>query len=329
MVRMNRLPLFRPVLVVLLLVVMTAATEAAQPIPVIFDTDMSSDVDDVGAATILHALADSGEAKILAMGLSDKYPESALCLSAINSYFGRPDIPIGVPKGDGISTGSKYAATIASEYPRNVTSWEELPEAADVYRKTLAEAKDGSVVMISVGFTTNFATLLQSKGDDISPLSGAELIRKKVRVWVCMGGKFPSGKEWNVYRHAAASQTAIGGFTAPILFSGFEIGQPIGTGLGLKALPTTSPVRRAYELYNGLNNRSSWDQTAVLYAVRGLDGGLANMWDISEPGRCTVQADGNNGWQADPKGTHTYLIKKMSNEDVARELEKLMMHQPK
>ena len=31
-------------------------------------------------------------------------------------------------------------------------------------------------------------------------------------------------------------------------------------------------MRRAYELYNGLKNKKTWDQAAVLYAVRGLDG---------------------------------------------------------
>ncbi|HEY3369613.1 MAG TPA: hypothetical protein VGK10_02120, partial [Prolixibacteraceae bacterium] len=36
------------------------------PVPVIFDTDIAPDYDDVGALAILHAFADKGEAIILA-----------------------------------------------------------------------------------------------------------------------------------------------------------------------------------------------------------------------------------------------------------------------
>ena len=36
------------------------------PVPVIFDSDMGPDYDDVGAITLLHSFADSGYAKILA-----------------------------------------------------------------------------------------------------------------------------------------------------------------------------------------------------------------------------------------------------------------------
>ena len=36
------------------------------PVSVIFDTDMGPDYDDVGALALLHALADSGEVRILA-----------------------------------------------------------------------------------------------------------------------------------------------------------------------------------------------------------------------------------------------------------------------
>ena len=37
------------------------------PVPIIFDTDMSIDVDDVGALCALHGLVDSNEAELLAV----------------------------------------------------------------------------------------------------------------------------------------------------------------------------------------------------------------------------------------------------------------------
>src|ERR1700709_1114143 len=70
--------------------------------PVIFDTDMGPDYDDVGAITLLHAFADSGKAKILATIASTRYEGVAAVLSALNTYFKRPAIPIAVPKGNAV-----------------------------------------------------------------------------------------------------------------------------------------------------------------------------------------------------------------------------------
>ncbi|HEY2945260.1 MAG TPA: hypothetical protein VGN09_22695, partial [Vicinamibacteria bacterium] len=42
-----------------------------EPVDVVFDTDMALDVDDVGALALLHALANRGECRILAVGISE------------------------------------------------------------------------------------------------------------------------------------------------------------------------------------------------------------------------------------------------------------------
>jgi hypothetical protein len=68
-----------------------------KPLPVIFDTDMGPDYDDVGDIALLHAFADSGKATILATIASNKYEGVAAVLSVFNTWFHRPDIPIGVP----------------------------------------------------------------------------------------------------------------------------------------------------------------------------------------------------------------------------------------
>jgi len=53
---------------------------------IIFDTDIDTDCDDAGALAVLHALADNGEAEILATVVSTRYPYSAPCVEAINRY---------------------------------------------------------------------------------------------------------------------------------------------------------------------------------------------------------------------------------------------------
>jgi len=299
-----------------------------QPVRLIFDTDMMGDVDDVGTAAVLHALADQGEVKILAMGVCVKNPWSPLCLDALNTYFRRPDIPLGVVKGPAHDRASKYAQGIAEEFPHALKSAEDAPDAALVYRQVLAGQPDASVVMVSVGQLTNFRNLLKTGPDDHSNLGGTELVKRKVRVWVCMGGKIPEGREANLINDGPAAAYAIEHWPTPIVFSGWEIGQEIMTGAGLRKAPEGTPVRQAYELYNGLNDRQSWDQTAVLYAVRSLDGGLADYWDVVTEGYLHVNNDGSNAWRTTPDKDHTYLVRKMDPKKIAAVIEELMLQQP-
>jgi hypothetical protein len=302
---------------------------AKTPVRVIFDTDLGADVDDAGAVAVLHALADRGEADILAMGLSVTHRWSAPCLDAMNTYYGRPDIPIGVVKGKGVDDGCKYAESIAKEFPHDLKSPDEAADVVSLYRQVLAKQPDNSVVLVTVGFLTNVANLLNSKADEHSKLTGVELVRQKVRSWVCMGGQFPTGTEYNIKLDAVSSQRAIQSWPVAIVFSGFEIGEPIATGAGLKDTPTSNPIRRAYELYNGLSMRSSWDQTAVLYAVRGESGKVADVWDVHTKGSNEIFADGRNLWHDAPDRNHAYLVKKMPSDQVAKVIEGLMLQAPK
>ncbi|MFK5922540.1 MAG: nucleoside hydrolase [Verrucomicrobiota bacterium] len=298
------------------------------PVKVIFDTDIMGDVDDVGAVAMLHALANRAEVEILAMGVCAKGEDSARCLDVLNTYFGRPEIVIGVNKGVGFLRDSRYTRQLVEEFPHRLKSSDDAPSAAQLYRKVLAEQADGSVVMISVGQLSNLSALLKTKGDEVSVLNGRDLVKKKIRLWVCMGGKFPQGKEANIRNDAAAAVDAVKRWPTPVVFSGFEIGVKIPTGGKIKNLPKSSPVRRAYQLFNGLKTRQSWDQTAVLYGVRGLDGALQKMWD-TERGECTINSDGSNQWQPDPQGRHVILKEKMRPPKVVKVIDELMMELPK
>jgi inosine-uridine nucleoside N-ribohydrolase len=310
------------------LVLAVAPSPATRPMPLIFDTDIMGDVDDVGAVAVLHALANRGEAKILAMGVCVKNPWSPLCLDALNTYFGRPDVPLGVVRGPAHNRASKYAQAIAEEFRHALKSADDAPDAALLYRKVLAKQPDQSVVMVSVGQLTNFRNLLKTCPDQYSDLDGRELAKRKVRVWVCMGGKFPDGREANFINDGRAAAYAIAHWPTPIIFSGWEIGNEIMTGAKLKEVPSGTPVRRAYELYNGLKNRQSWDQTAVLYAVRGLNGGLADYWDVHLNGYLQVNEDGSNVWRDSPNKEHSFLAKKMPPEKIAAVIEGLMLQPP-
>jgi hypothetical protein len=325
----------------LLCLVPRTSLAAGPPVKVIFDTDMAGDVDDVGALAILHALADLGEAEILAVGISSRNEDVGPCVDAINTWYGRPDIPIGYQRGiqvgypadTGETIRSKYAAEVGKAFPHRLARSRDAPDAALLYRQVLAAQPDGSVVIVSVGFLTNLRGLLDTLPDSISSASGEELVRRKVRLWVCMGGKFPDGRfadgggEYNLRIDTRAAFRALSDWPTPAVFSGFEIGARVFTGKGLRAAPETNPARAAYLHFNGLENRESWDQTAVLYAVRGA----AGYWTESEPGLCLMHASlrsAYNEWIPTPRKAHRYLIEKMPAADVGRVIEDLMMRPP-
>ncbi len=307
------------------------AQQKAKPIPVIFDSDMGPDYDDVGAITLLHAFADSGYAKILATVASTKYEGVAAVFNVFNTYFNRRGIVIGVPKGKALELkdGQHWTDTLLLKYPHNIKKNDEVPGATDVYRKVLASQPNKSVTIITVGFLTNLAALLQSAPDKYSRLDGKELIRQKVKQLVCMAGRFPSGSEFNVDRDAAASQFVFNNWETPVLFSGFEIGWNIRTGLPLihNEAIRNSPVKDVFSICIPLSlqdsaGRMSWDESAVLVAVKGY-----KPWYRIEKGRMMVAEDGSNTWITEP-AQHSYLIEVQSPKIVGQLINTSLMHQP-
>lgn len=307
------------------------ATRPAAPVPIIFDTDMGPDYDDVGAITLLHAFADSGKAQILATIASTKYVRVGPVLSVLNTYFGRPDLPIAVPKGAAVDEGDRqhWSDTLVARYPHRVRSNDETPDAVALYRQILARQPDRSVTIVTVGFLTNLANLLRSPADQTSPLTGRQLVERKVARLVCMAGAFPKGREFNVFRDAPASTAVYGQWPTPVLLSGFEIGEKVKTGLPLvqNNRIRNSPVKDVFRISIPLDKedkagRMSWDQTAVLVAVNG-----PAPYYTTHQGRMTVQPDGSNGWDPAGKG-HQYLVEQWPVAQTTTLINKLIQHQP-
>ena len=115
----------------------------------------------------------------------------------------------------------------------------------------LAGRPDGSVTLLSVGFLTNLDALLRSGPDEASPLDGVGLVRRKVKEWACMGGRFPASVEsgeFNLATYPEATAYVLFHWPTPAMFSGFEIGVRVKTGARLirEHPPAGSPVSRAY-----------------------------------------------------------------------------------
>jgi len=305
------------------------------PVNLIFDTDFGPDYDDVGAMAIMYALADKGECNILATMASNKHQLIAPALDAMNTYFNHPNMPIGVVKGDAVDLPSwqKWDSLIAANYPHDVTTNRQAEDALKLYRKILAAQPDRSVTIVTVGFITNMCNLIKSGPDEFSPLTGAALIKKKVKLLVSMAACFDKEmgtfKEFNVVKDTAAARFAFDNWPTPIIFSGFEIGVKILTGLPIVNDSTVShsPVKDVFARCmfldpNDAEGRMSWDQTAVLVAVRGYQ----NYFDVVK-GKIVTNINGTNTWNKDGK-RDLYLVQKMPLPEIEKVLNDLMMHQP-
>ena len=308
-----------------------SADKKIKPVKIIFDTDMGPDYDDVGALAFLHAMADSGKVQILATVASNKHELVAPSINVLNTYFGRKELPVGAPKTEGVNLGSSqhWADSIVAKYPHSVKSTSDVPDAVSIYRKILSSEADHSVTIITVGFLTNLNNLLKSQPDDISPLTGKELVTNKVKKLVSMAGGFPKGREFNIDMDSSASKYVYENWPGEVIFTGFEIGAAIHTGLKLiHSDIQNSPVKDVFSISMPLaaedkEGRMSWDETAVLIGVYGTE----RFFDTVR-GKIIIDANGNNTWEESANGKQSYVKQKMSVPEIGAFIEARMMHQP-
>lgn len=327
------------VLTICLILSGIGSTLAAEPVRIIFDTDMANDCDDAGALAVLHALADQGKADILAIVTNRKDPSnaSAAASDAINTFYGRPYIPIGTDK-DGAKTRkarpSSYCPTLRDEFPNDIGPDNKCPDSLDIYRKTLAAQPDKSVVICSVGALSNLEDLIRSSADQHSSLTGKELIQKKVKLTLIMGGGFPrtAVPETNIKLDPASAVTVCNEWPGPILWQGYEVGAAIMSGAKLKNTSPKNPIRRSFELRpfrDGMaidKGKPSHDQATVMLAVFGPE---PEYWTVISKGRVVFDSDGHCEWKRDWAKNHRYVKIKGDSAKMAERIETLMSQPPK
>ncbi|MBL9184022.1 MAG: nucleoside hydrolase [Verrucomicrobiaceae bacterium] len=297
----------------------------AEPVRLIFDTDMGNDVDDVMALIAIHTLQSRGACELLAVTLTKDHPQAAAFTDAVNTFYGRPDIPIGVVRDGGAKEPGRFNlladeknADGTPRYPHDLTSGTEAPEAVELLMKTLAAQPDHSVVIAQVGFFTNLGRLLDAPG-------GRELVAKKVKLLSVMAGAFQTVNfetrylEYNVRIDVPTAEKVAKKWPTPIVWSGVEIGRaaPFPHEVierDLDYLPH-HPLKEAYIRYLPMpHDRPTWDPTSVLYAVLPDRG----YFDLSPPGTVTVEPNGATTFRKgkNDKGLHRFLT--MTPEQTAR-----------
>lgn len=311
--------------VLLIASTVAAADDHPKPVPLIFDTDIGNDCDDVLAMGVIHALQSRGECELLAVTITKDHDLAAPFADAVNTFYGRGDIPIGVCRSGVTPHPGKFNGLAEQQdsakdrYPHDLRSGKDAPDAVDLLRRTLVSREDRSVVIAQVGFSTNLANLLVSGSDEHSELNGLELITRKVRLLSVMAGAFTQivgdkgdlydHKEYNVVKDIPAAKMLVEKWPTPIVWSGFEVGKNLtyphqSILMDYNYVPH-HPLSEAYTLYiPPPHNRPTWDLTSVLHAVRPDRG----YFDLSPPGRVMIADDGLTTFEASAEGRDRYLM---------------------
>ncbi|GGM62157.1 nucleoside hydrolase [Microbacterium saperdae] len=281
----------------------------------LIETDVYSDVDDIGALAVACALSAAGRAKILSIGVNTPSRFGPLAVRALLDELAC-DAPIGdLGWRDDSVYSHDFARFVAETFAHADRAESAEPEPAwRVHRRALAGAASESVTAISLGLFDNFVALLDSPPDELSPLTGRELVHDRVHRTVAMAGTFPTGTEFNMAYSPALSARFLDEWPTPIDFLGYEVGVSVISGRHVSQ-QSTSVVGASYRHFTGAGRgRESWDPLTVLLAVPPLQ----PMFRLSAAGRVSVSATGANAFDADPHGRHRYAIATADDETLAR-----------
>lgn len=301
---------------------------AAGPVKIIFDTDIGNDVDDVLALSVLHALQARGECEILGVTVTKPDELAGPFVDAMNTFYGCPGIPIGCIRPRPDEPAGKFLSLVNTKdngrwrYPHRLQRGSDAPEPTQLLRRLLGQEPDNSVVVVQVGYFSNLAALLDSP-------EGMALIKHKIRLLSVMASAFAPSRqsqhflEFNVIKDIPSARKLAADWPTPVVWSGFEIGEAV-------PYPAASierdfqyvahhPAAEAYCLFlPPPRERPCWDLTASLYAVRPDRG----YFDLSPPGRVTIDADGFTHFTPEAGGRDRYLI--LKDNQIARVKEALV-----
>ena len=298
----------------------------------ILDTDIGCDCDDAGAMAVMHALARCGEVDILAVTHCYGGMDGVSCIDAINRYCGQPDIPVGNYPSD--PWPDRYAAAVAREFPNQFQVGGQPEHTVRVLRRALKDSS-GQVTLAVIGSLRSIEGLMDSMPDDISSMTGIDMIRAYVSHCVIMGGRFHQtwpepllvdgaiiDGEFNIRADIPAAQHVANAWPGELVFCSYEIGLGLITGAQIEN--EDSPIRLAYQLFGAKNGRDSWDLATVLFAVRPDVG----YYNLHEYGRVEIDQNGITKWIADDVARHTYLLSRAPREDIRAVLDGLMNEAP-
>ncbi|NDV80379.1 exo-alpha-sialidase [Bacteroides sp. 51] len=289
----------------------------ASAISVIFDTDVGNDIDDVLALAMLYNYQKQGKVNLLGITINKANAHAIPFIDIMNHYYGVKQTPVGFIGTDGPTPDDgKYLKPVVEArnkgkyiFKRKLHVDSKLPEAWKMQRKLLAGQPDHSVTIISVGFSSNLSRLLQSGADEYSPLSGYELVKKKVKLLSVMAGNFRDSTkaEYNVVKDIPSATYVFAHWPTAMIVGGWEVGAAI-------KYPATSiendfkqphPLELGYRSFLPMPyDRECWDLISVLVSVEGYQYGLS----ATTPGKVIANEKGGVVFVPGINGLQQYLV---------------------
>ena len=257
-----------------------------EPVNIILDSDFGSSTDDLFALMMLNHYIDDGLVDLKGVIVDREGEKNAGVVDIFNTYYGHPNIPVGLERNgvknprcfipyNGICDLTNEKGEPMFKRTLNTAT---LPDGYKLYRKLLSEAQDKSIVVVAIGFATTLSQLMQSGADEFSPLSGTELLEKKVKSIYIQSGRFEAGDSLCGYNMRAASkQSAVFYDRLPKNVDLIMSPSNIGDGMNyvpadvLSDLSTTelNPIKAVYTNYTCDTGQRMWDTNCLVQAVLG------------------------------------------------------------
>lgn len=285
---------------------------------VILDTDIGSSTDDLFAMEMLYHYMDEGRCKLLGVVVDRMGDDYAALADVMNTYFGHGSTPIGVERGGIINPQvfidyrNLYKHTTENGeqmFKRTISNYSQLPNGWELYRRLLAAQPDHSVSVCSIGFVSSLVQLLASEPDDISPLSGVELVSQKVKCLYLMAGVFTSSDEpeYNFLQAPTYAKLLFELWprSVDVVFSPMEVGNEIEykpeTVISDISWTDIHPIKQVYMKYDCDTGQKMWDPMVVIQAVEGDE-----LFTLSERGIVTLTPYSGTSFTPSATGNHRY-----------------------
>ena len=286
------------------------------------------ETDDLFALEMLYHYEEQGLCQLLGVVVNREGNTNARFADVMNTYFNHPDVPIGLVR-DGIKEPMVWidyghvAETTDSNgqtmFSHTIDDYSQLPDGWQLYRRLLASQPDHSVSIVSVGFVTCLAQLLTSEADEYSPLSGEELIRRKVKCIYLQGGVFGEAMEpdFNFAQGIAFAETFFRLWPQEVdmVFSPMEVGQDVEYTpeqvIADISWTDAHPIKQVYMQCDCNTGQRMWDVMPAINAVEGdslfslsdrgtvrLTSNAETIFTPSVTGNCRYQLPNKATWAA-------------------------------
>ena len=288
---------------------------------VIFDTDIGSSADDLFALEMLCRYDEQQLCKLLGVVVDREGEANADFTDAMNTYFGHQDVPVGLVR-DGIKNPKVWidyayvaymteADSSTPMFPRTINQSGARPDGYQLYRRLLSQQPDHSVSIVTTGFVTSLAQLLQSEADEYSALSGVELVHQKVKCIYLQGGVFGDAEEsdFNFAQGITFAQTFFELWPKEVdmVFSPMEVGQAVEYTpeqiIADVSWTDRHPIKQVYMTCDCNTGQRMWDPMCVIQAVEG-----DSLFSLSERGTISITPQAHTIFTPSATGNVRYQL---------------------